>query len=176
MIHAITLTETDHLTFQLYDASNNPLKRKSRRTTFLILLALAMLVIFWGNRTENDFMCYYGVFCTILVLCFGNMYLRWRHKKHYAKHVKQQFVGRQEETVQIEIFDDHIRTVDDIVDSHVKISEIATVIEIKDYNFVKLSNAQTLIIPKSSVSLNGEIDEMIKKHNISHVKQLEWKW
>ncbi|NQX42984.1 YcxB family protein [Pedobacter steynii] len=137
---------------------------------------MSLLLACYGYLKEGVFLMYYGLFCTFLVLCFGNIYLRWRHKRHYKKHVKNNFNCQSEESVQIKIIDDHIRMIDSASDSNVKISEIKAVNEIKDYYFLKLSTGPNLIIPKTLTSLNNEVNEMIRNHNIPHFVQLDWKW
>lgn len=105
---------------------------------------------------ENDtFSLYYGLVTLFLILCFGRMYLGWRHKRHYSKHVKNNSHGHPEETVQIEISDDKMRVVDRVSDSSIKISEIILASEIKDYYFLKLSTGTKMIIPKTLPVLNN---------------------
>lgn len=175
-MHTITLTENDHIMFQLYEASTNPLKIKLRKKSFFIMLALALLVGFYGYLKNETFLMYYGLVCTSLVLCFGNIYLGWRHKRHYTKHVKNNSKGNPEETVQIEISNNQIRMIDKVSDSSIKISEITLVNEIKDYYFLKLSTGPNVIIPKTSSGLNDEVNVMIKNYNIPHAVRLDWKW
>lgn len=175
-MHSLTLTENDHIMFQLYEASTNPVKIKSRKKSFFILLALGLLVVCYGYLKNETFLMYYGLICTFLVFCFGNIYLGWRHKRHYTKHVKNNGYGQPEETVQVEISNDQIRMIDKVSDSSVKISEITLVNEIKDYYFLKLSTGPNIIIPKIVPSLNDEVNVMIKNHNIPHAIQLNWKW
>lgn len=175
-MHTITLRENDHIMFQLYEASTNQVKIKSRKKSFFILLALSILVILYGYWKSNNFLVYYGLFCTFLVLTFGNTYLGWRHKKHYTRHVQNNRNGRPDETVQIEISDDQIRMIDQVSDSTVKIAEITRVNEIKDYYFLKLSTGPTIVVPKTVPALNEDVKAMIRNHNIPHVLQLDWKW
>ena len=175
-MHTLKLSENDHIMFQLYEASTNPVKIKLRKKSFFILLALSLLVICYGYLKNETFLRYYGLFCTFLVLCFGNIYLGWRSKRHYSRHVKNNNNGQYEETVQIEISSEQIRLIDKVSDSNIKISEITLVNEIKDYYFLKLSTGPNLIIPKTVPSLNNEVNAMIKNHYISHVVQLDWKW
>lgn len=167
-MHTLTLTENDHIMFQLYEASTNPLKIKLRRKSFFILLALSLLVIGYGYLKDEVFLIYYGLFCTFLVICFGNIYLRWRNKRHYSRHVKNNSNGQSEQAVQIEISKEQIRLIDKVSDSYVKISEIRSVNEIKDYYFLKLSTGPNLIIPKTISALNAEVNAMINQHNIPH--------
>jgi hypothetical protein len=78
--------------------------------------------------------------------------------------------------VQVEIVNDQIRVIDKVSESFIKISEIILVNEIKEYYFLKLSTGPNLVIPKTVASLNDEVNTMIKKYNIAHVIQLNWKW
>jgi hypothetical protein len=175
-MNTFTLTEKDHIIFQLYEASTNPIKIKSRRKSFFTLLILSLLVICLGYLKNEAFMIYYGLLCTLIVLCFGNLYLRWRSKRHYIRHVKNYINGESQETVQVEIVNDQIRVIDKVSESFIKISEIILVNEIKEYYFLKLSTGPNLVIPKTVASLNDEVNTMIKKYNIAHVIQLNWKW
>lgn len=175
-MHTFTLNENDFINFHLYEASTNPSKIKSRKKSFFILLVLSLLTVFCGYLKDEIPLMYYGLFCAFLVLCFGNIYLRWRHKRHYTRHVKNNFNCQSEESVQIEIIDDHIRMIDSASDSNVKISEIKVVNEIKNYYFLKLSTGLNLVIPKTLSSLNDEVNAMIRNHNIPHFVQLDWKW
>jgi len=175
-MHTFTLTENDYIMFQLHEASTNPVKIKSRKKSFFILLALSLLTICYGYLKDEIFLLYYGLFCTLLVLCFGNVYLRWRHKRHYSRHVKNNNNGQSKESVQIEISNEQIRIIDKVSDTHIKISEITLVNEINDYYFLKVSTGPSLIIPKTVALLNNEVNAMIKNHNITHVVKLDWKW
>jgi len=175
-MYSLTLSETDHIIFQLYEASTNPAKRKSRKKSHLTLLALALLVVVLGYQKGDDFLMYYGIFCSILVICFGNVYLRWRHKNHYTKHVKNKLKGLSEETVQIEIRDDQIKVIDRVSDTSLKIAEITLVDEIKSHYFLKLSTGSSIVIPKSNPALNKEVTTMIGNFNIQHNVVLDWRW
>ena len=175
-MNTFTLTEKDHITFQLFEASTNPIKIKSRRKSFFNLFVLSLLVICMGYYKNETFLMYYGIFCTLIVLCFGNLYLKWRSKRHYIKHVKNYINAEHQEIVQVEISNDQIRVLDKVSDSNIKISEITLVNEIKEYYFMKLSTGPNLIIPKTISPLNDEVNTMIKKHNIAHVIELDWKW
>jgi hypothetical protein len=175
-MYSLTLSETDHITFQLYEASTDSVKRKSRKKSLLIFLALGPLVILLGHLKEDVFLMYYGIFCSILVICFGNLYLRWRHKKHYVRHVKNKLKDLPEEIVEIEIKDGLIIFIDRTGNANIKISEITLVNEIRTHYFLKLSTGPSIVIPKSNPALNQEVVAMISNFNIQHIITLDWKW
>lgn len=175
-MHSLTLSETDYITFQLYEASTNFLKRKSRRKSFFILLALGMMIIISGYLDEKGFMMYYGIFFSLLIVFFGNAFQRWYHKRHYVRHVKNTRKSQSEEIVQLEFKGDHINVKDRVANSIVKISEITQVDEIGTHYFLKVSTGQYLMIPKTNDALNREVSRMINDFKIPHVVDLNWKW
>ena len=81
-----------------------------------------------------------------------------------------------DDDAKIAIGEEHIRTMNSSIDITAKIADIKTVNEIQDQYFIKLSSGPALIIPKKSAALNAEIEAMIRRFNLAHVKQLDWKW
>lgn len=175
-MYKFTLTGNDQVNFQLFEASTNPVKIKNRRRSFYVLLGLSFFVILFGFQKNDDFLMFYGVFCAVLVLCFGKVYLRWRHKKHYTSQIKNQLGPDYIEDVQIQINHDDIRVVDRAMDSQVKVTEIKQVDEIQEYYFLKLDTGPCLIVPKTDDRLNHEVVNMARTHGIPHVVRLDWKW
>jgi len=176
MKHQITLTENDYLTFQLYDSSTNPTKRKARRRGYIIITLASLPFIFHGYRNGYDFAFYFGIACFVLAAMFGSMYFKWSAKKHYINHVRDAYKKLTDEKFEIEISDDVISTVEKTGSSTVKISEISVVIEIPNHYLIRLTTGPTLILPKTNAALNEEILAMIERHKIDHEVQLDWKW
>ncbi|WP_316793757.1 YcxB family protein [Pedobacter frigoris] len=152
------------------------MKKKTRRKSFIFLLVIGVFMVSFGLVQKDNFLLYYGLTWTLLVLCFGNIYIKWKHKRHYTKHVKNRLENSSGGFVQVEIGDERIRVIDDASDSSVKLSEVRSVDEIRDIYFIKLSPGQVLVIPKTIPELNKEIEAIIQKFNIPHIQQLDWKW
>lgn len=176
MTQTVTITEHDHITFQLYDASINELKISNRRKSWFYLILLGVLMMLVGKIAESNFLIYYGVFFSVLAIAFGNIYLRWRHKRHYTSHTKNYRKGVGDEIVHLEIAGDVIKMNNRTGDSNLKISEFQVVEEIGSHYFMKISTGYTLIVPKTNAALNQEIVDIVKIYNIRHVKNLDWKW
>ncbi|MES2419374.1 MAG: hypothetical protein V4541_14405 [Bacteroidota bacterium] len=176
MIHILTLTENDFITFQLYDASTNAEKIKARRKSYFLLIAIGLVFIFTGYFQHNTFLFYYAIFCVAVVTFFYYRYLKSKLKRHYTKYVKNTYNGAFNESFQLEITDDLLKTEDKIGESNVKLSEIISITEIPSHFFIKMSTGPSLIVAKSSSPLNQEIATLIERKGIPYVNQLNWKW
>lgn len=176
MKHQLSITLDDQLTFQLYEASTNPLKVRNRRKSYVCYIGLAALFALIFYLIKNDFLFYYCLFITLLAILFGKTYLKWYHKRHYTKHVKEVYKISPADQTEIEILEEQISSADKTGTSSINISEIEIVNEISGHYLVRLSTGPVLIIPKNNTALNEEVLAMIKKHNIPHLKQLDWKW
>jgi len=174
--HQITRYENDFIIFQLYEASTNPLTRRSRKRGYFILIIMFLLLAIFGYQAGNKFMLYYGLALTALAALFGNVYIKWRHKNHYTKHVKNVYKNSFGEQTEIEILNDLMRAKDKTGSSDTKIDEIEVVDEISSHYFIRVTSGHVLIVPKNNTALNEEIQTMIEKHKIPHVKQPDWKW
>lgn len=175
-MHTLTLSENDHLIFQLYDSSTNPVKIKSRRRSVCILFLISLLASFYGYITGEKFLMYYGLFCAPLVLCFSHIYFKWRLKMHYTQQIRNTFNKQADHSFQIDFQTNNIKMIDKAVDSTVQICEIKEVNEIQSHYFLKYGNAQYLVIPKINAVLNADINTMINNHHIPSNIQLDWKW
>ena len=176
MTHTITLTADDYIAFQLYDASTNPIKRKKRRRGYFRLIVIFAGASIISLIKENDFFFYYFLTVTLISICFGNVYLGWRHKRHYTKFVENAYSGKDNELVRIEIGPDKIFISDKTGESNLNITAIVQSSETAKHFFIKISTGPTLIIPKTEPTLNEDISEMIKSHNILYVPALDWRW
>lgn len=174
--HQITRYENDFIIYQLYEASTNPITKKSRKRGYFILIVMFLLLAIFGYQTGNKFMLYYGLALTALAAIFGNTYIKWRHKNHYTKHVKNVYKNSFGEQTEIEILSDLMRAQDKTGSSDTRIDEIAVIDEIANHYFIKITTGHVLIVPKTNTALNEEIQAMIEEHNIPHVQQPDWKW
>ncbi|MES2454254.1 MAG: hypothetical protein V4594_01885 [Bacteroidota bacterium] len=103
MKHTITLTEKDYLTYQLYEYSTNPLRTFKRKRDYLVLVVFGVVFTLASYSSSDQVVFYVTAFLTAIWILFGKNYLRWRYKKHFAKHVKNTYKDALERKVQIEI-------------------------------------------------------------------------
>lgn len=62
------------------------------------------IVFTLASYSSSDQVVFYvTAFVTATWILFGKSYLRWRYKKHFAKHVKNTYKDALERQVQIEI-------------------------------------------------------------------------
>ena len=176
MIHTVSITDDDHIAFQLFDSSTNALKIKNRRKSWIFIILFGVITMLAGYTLDHNFLMYYGVVFTVLGVVFGNVYLKWRYKRHYVSHVKNYRKDVSDEVLEVEIVGDLIKTSDQSGDITVKISEIKVAEETANHYFLRISTGYTLIIPKTDIDLNAEVDKLIKQNNIPHTQLLDWKW
>jgi len=175
MKHTITLTQDDYLTFQLYESSTNPLRNSKRKRDY-IFLVVCSIVCTTASSTGDKPMFIIVATISAAVIIFGKTYLRHRYKNHFARHVALTYKGFFNEPLEIEITADDILTSEKTGDSTIKISEVKRVSEIPDHFLITISTGATLVIPKTSPSLNQEIREMAKREHILFLNEMDWKW
>jgi len=176
MTHTLTLTENDFLTFQLFDASTNITKIKARRKSYFLLIALGFVFVFLGYFQHDTFLFYYSIFCVVVVVLFYYKYLKSKLKRHYIKYVKNTYSGSFNEQLHLEITDELLKTKDKTGETNITLSEITSITEIPSHFFIKISTGPSLIVVKSSTSLNQEIATLIERKGIPYIDQKNWKW
>ncbi len=176
MKHTLTITQQDHIAFQLYEASTNPLKKKARKRSYYSLIIIVVCLMIISYLGQHTFLFYYAFFCSLLSIFFGQLYLRWRHKRHYVKHVKNNFKDSDTEDATFEIDGEVINIEDRTGESKLKIQEIRKIDETGNHYFIRIGPGPVLIIPKVSPELNTEMKDMISAYKIDTTSHLDWKW
>ena len=176
MTHTLTLTENDFTNFQLYEASKNAEKIKSRRKGYFLLLAIGIVFVFTGYFQHNNFMFYYAIFCVVFIALFYYRYSKFTLKRHYTKYVKNTYSGAFNQSYNLEITDELLKTEDKTGISDINLAEVTSITEISTQFFIKISTGPSLIIPKVSTALNNEIAQLIERKGIPYVNQLDWRW
>ena len=161
------LFKKDFLEFQLYNSSTSKNSQKTRRKSRLMIpiiyIVLGTLLLILGKIT-------FGIGLLILAVLwylFYPMYSEKKYKKHFEKHIDENYSKTIDKEVEISFKADLIEMKDQTSESKVKTSEIDKLIELNDH---------TLIIPKRAISDNDKFKSMIKNYNIDYLNQLDWKW
>ncbi|WP_299460663.1 YcxB family protein [uncultured Microscilla sp.] len=173
---AYTLSENDFLTFQLFNVSTSGRlqKRKTRARILFPVAFLGLAIVFYLDSDTR--MSAYFVGCALIFGLFYGKYMNWRYKFHYIKQVKHYYSDLFGNHIRIELQDDYIFTQDSTSEAKVKISEIEVINEISSHFFVKVSNANSLIIPKNQQVDALALKNRFKELNIDINECLDWKW
>lgn len=78
-------------------------------------------------------------------------------------------------SIQIQLQDDALLSQDKTSESKVNLSEITVVNETDKHFFLRISNANSLIIPKDKVNV-PRLKDRLQELNISIDERLDWKW
>lgn len=176
MMHTLTITENDHLAFQLYDSSTNPIKIKTRRNSYITFISIVLILGIFSYFKNYSFLFWYMVACLAIFILFYNPYMRYKLKKHYTKYIKDTFRDVFNERYQLEITDEYLITTAKAGESKIKLSEIINITEIPGYFFIKISTGPSLIVTTNSTSLNQEITALMNNKDIPYIDKLNWKW
>jgi len=174
------LSEQDLLIFQLYTASNSPYIKRSRRVNWLVvpILYLVFSVVLY-LADSLDFSIGFLVLA-ILWLIFYPFFQKSRYEKGYKRHNIEYFKNRFDKPVELSFTKEYIASKDESGEGKMKLSELEALHEIQDYYFLKFNSGVSLIIPKKEVvefnKLKELLESLVKKLQIEHEVNLEWKW
>ena len=170
-----TLQEDDYLQFQLFTASQSLRIKKRKKTGWLILTTLALMGALFFIREDNLPMAIYLGVVTVVVAFFYPSYFRWKFKKHYLKFIRENYTGRIGTEELVEFNPNHIFLKDKSGEGKVKHSEIESIIEIPRHFLMKISNGNSLIIPKTESNQTDLIKCFVAlKTEVSDFT--DWKW
>lgn len=139
-----------------------------------VLLGLIGLILFEKNiSVAYDFF----IVGTIWLLLYP-FYSRWFYKRHYKKYVNQYF-DPTDADVTLQFDDEILNTSSKKGNSSIKIRELLSFVEIKDYFLLQLNKQAYFIVPKDRVEA-----DMIREHllkcseslGVPYLEELDWKW
>lgn len=171
------LTNDDFLQRQLYASSKSEQHKKTRfrsRASLSIIYVVLGAVLSLSPDKQG-----LGItFITLGVIWFVlyPIYSRWRYKKHFQKHVKENAKDAINKTVEVSIDETFIEIKDPTGESKLKGSELTELIEIKTHYFIKLTNGSALIVPKHAVTNQEDFKTKIINFGVEHINELDWEW
>jgi len=154
------IDEQDFLDFHLFTASQSDrIKRKMRNGRLFLTLCfgIALILFYFSFHIVMTIYCGIIAIITICWALFYPQYFRWRYKKHYKNHIRDNYSNRFGETEYLEIRDDVIFTKDKVGEGTINISEIEKVDETEKYFFVKITSGVSLIIPKYKIANSNNV-------------------
>lgn len=175
-----TIDEKDYLNFHLFAASKNPVIKKQRiRTTILLIIAFIVFTYFLYTIDQKMYIIF-GITGLVLTIAHFLFLDKMRYEKLYKKNINVNFKEKINKKVNLDFQDSYVTATDDSLETKINYSSIALIEEIKNYYFFKLQNNDRLIIPKRAIENKSEfeqlINEIIKTQNIKLQPELNWKW
>ena len=160
------LTQDDLVEFNLYHSAHSPLHIKTlRRQRVLVPIIYLVISVFGAMRVDLVFA---GIFAALSILWFL-LFPKWtkkRYRKHYIKHIEENFSSIDKEPVTIELKDDGIHSTSHMGHSVFKYSVVEKIVENDDVTYIYIGKGMALVLPHDRVPDNerAALREGIEKH------------
>lgn len=169
---------SDFLEHQLYTSSKSKLHKKNRnksRVIVSIIYIITGLLIFFINKTEVAI--FFFAFA-ILWYFFYPLYSKGKYKKHFEKHIKENYKNRigKIATLNFDNESNFMEASDSGTQTKIQATEFDKLIELKSHYFLKLKSELSLIIPKHAVSNQKIFKQLFSDIDLEYVNELDWEW
>jgi hypothetical protein len=178
-MYKITLDKDDYLRFQLYMASKSKKIKKGRMQvwilTTLTFLSISFIFIANGDRIFP----YVFLLISAINVIFYPIWDRRRYKKQYERLVAENIKNKLALYCEISIDSEKLTLKDERGVGEISLSEIESIIEIKEDLFIKVKNGNMLIISKQITDYENFIQELKNasgNSDIPWIDELNWKW
>ncbi len=171
------LNADDFLTHQLYSSSKSESQKKSRnraRIIWPIVYTLFGLFLYYRDDTVLGPIMFSGL--GILWLLFYPTYSKWRYKKHFEKHVHENYKNMIGQTVEFEFSMETVTIKDHTSESSIKVSELKTFVETRNHFFITLTTGLSIIIPKRVVENLPAFFLKMEDLKVDYLDELNWVW
>ena len=169
-----SLEENDYLEFQLFVASTSPMIVKKKRRSWILLSVVSTALTINFIVSRGDFLAVYFGLISLAIILFYPKYINWKYKRHYLKHISENYANRFGELEYIEFHDDHLYAKDKVGEGTINLSEVEFVDELKDYFFLRLSTGVSMIIPKYKIDNQDEVRNEFVRLGIEINDNLDW--
>ncbi len=171
------LQKQDYLTHQLYVANHTPfiLYKQETLKWLFSLIYVGLGVLFF----VNSFALWQGaVFILLGVVWFVYFPILYkkRYKKSYGRLIDENFKEVLEKKIAIKIDKQFIKTGNGESEASVEVSELDSLIELKELFLLNLVSGMTLIIPKREVVDVHNFLSFFSEIGVRHNKKVDWEW
>ncbi len=169
---------SDFLEYQLYASSKSKLHKKNRKKIRIIVpviyFAIASLLSY--INFVNQAIVIFGI--AILWYLFYPLYSKWKYRKHFKNHVKENYKNRIGKELSIDFHEnaDFLETYDSGAETKIKYSEFDKLIEIREHYFLRLKSGLSFIIPKREVIDHEKFKKLFSDLNLEYSDESNWKW
>lgn len=171
-----SLDLNDYLAYQLFTASQSArIQRQLRRTHWGLALASAALAVLFYFQPNVAMSIYFGAVAGVVAV-FYPRYFKWRHRRHYIKHIQEHYKARVGESIQLRIQGDAIETQTAAANSHIQLSEVVQANDLPAHCLIQLQSGQSLILPKRDITDLPAFFRTLADVGIERVDHTQWKW
>lgn len=171
------LTNSDFLAFQLFSSSKSEVLKKRRFRSRIIIPVIYLLFGLYLASSNGDVGI--GVVLTMVAFAWFALYpkySKWRYKRHFQKHIEVNNKNLVDQPIEVEFDGSSMKTKDSTSKSKTNGSELKELIETQHHFFVKLSNDQSMVVPKYRMENEAEFKKQVLDLGASYVDELHWEW
>ncbi len=167
------LTNSDFLEYQLYTSSKSKSHKKKRlRSRYIVFILYTLLGLYFAYKNENNRMG--GIIASfgLLWFAFYPVYAKWNYKRHFKKHVDENYKNRINKPVEIDFDANSVNAKDFASESKINATELKELIETQNHFFLKLTTDLSLIIPKNSIENKVKFKNRVTELGAEYVDEL----
>jgi len=171
------LTNSDFLEYQLYTSSKSKSHKKKRfRSRYTVFILYILIGLYFAYKNDN--IAIGGIIASfgLLWFAFYPMYAKWNYKRHFKKHVEENYKNRIDKPVDIEFDENSLHIKDFTSQSKINGTELKTLIETKNHFFIKLTTDLSLIVPKHSIENLIKFKKSVTDLGAEYIDELHWEW
>ncbi len=171
------LSNSDFLEYQLYTSSKSELHKKRRfRSRIIIPIIYLLFGLYLANKNDDNGIAIVLAGIAILWFTFYPIYSKWRYKRHFQKHVEENYKNRINKPVEICFDENSVNVKDFTSESKINGTELKEIVETKKHFFIKLTTDLSLIVPKYSIENQTEFKKHVTELGAEYVDELNWEW
>jgi|GEM_PF-4073068 len=177
----VSLSESDYLTHQLYIISRNEKyqKRLKKRKYISSIFFLIISILFY--ELGSGVLATTSLLLAIAYVTVIPMYTKWYAENRYREYVVNTYSKFFDVEESVVFNRDHIFAKDAIgTESKIDYSLFDSINQLPNHFLFRLSENQSLIIPKISILDSQEFDSVISKvssdYDIAFINDTDWKW
>lgn len=174
---AYKLTNSDFLAYQLYISSKSKSHEKKRlRSRILVPIFYIGFAVFLYVLNKKSMLPVIFAGIAFIWFLFYPFYSRWLYKRHFRKHIAQNYKNRINKENELSFGENAVLTTQAKSSSKIDESEIKALIETKDHFFIKLASDMSFIVPKTYVENQEGFKKEMTKLNVEYINEIDWEW
>jgi hypothetical protein len=167
---------SDFLEYQLYASSKSELQKKTIKKTQIIVPIIYVILGGYIFISLNRVIGIIIILLGLLWYIFYPKYAKRRNKKHFEKHIIENYSNRVDKLIELEFTPEFMFEKELTSESKIMVQEFDKLIELKNHFFVQLKSKLAFVIPKHAISDEITFKKKISEYNVDYVNELNWKW
>jgi hypothetical protein len=171
-----TLSEKDYLEYYLHNYSNSEQSGKKFIRSYILVILIALIGTVFGLINKNSELSIAMGLWLVITIVFYPKYYRFQIRKHYERHIKENYSSRLGINIKLEFKDDHLFTQNHSGESKTLYSAIEQIQETPNLFLIKLGPSLAYIVPKSQLENLDSMRNKLSQLGLKVVPTKSNKW